>query len=57
MRNCTTNEWLGAEHDAAQAELAVVQLRIQTALDRLRLQAATGVLGEQQLQEINALLK
>jgi outer membrane protein len=53
----TTNEWLGAEHDAAQAELAVVQLRIQTALDRLRLQAATGVLGEQQLQEINALLK
>jgi outer membrane protein len=53
----TTNEWLGAEHDAAQAELALVQLRIQTALERLRLQAASGELGEAQLQEINALLK
>jgi outer membrane protein len=53
----TTNEWLGAEHDAAQAELALVQLRIQTVLDRLRLQAASGELGEAQLQEINALLK
>ncbi len=53
----TTNEWLGAEHDAAQAELALVQLRIQTALERLRLQASSGELGEAQLQEINALLK
>jgi outer membrane protein len=53
----TTNEWLGAEHDAAQAELALVQLRIQTVLERLRLQAASGELGEAQLQEINALLK
>jgi outer membrane protein len=53
----TTNEWLGAEHDAAQAELALVQLRIQTTLERLRLQAASGELGESELQEINALLK
>ncbi|MGI9151598.1 MAG: TolC family protein [Limnohabitans sp.] len=53
----TTNEWLGAEHDAAQAELALVQLRIQTVLERLRLQAASGELGEAQLQEINTLLK
>lgn len=53
----TTNEWLGAEHDAALAELALVQLRIQTTLERLRLQAASGELGESELQEINALLK
>jgi outer membrane protein len=53
----TTNEWLGAEHDAAQAELALLQLRIQTALERLRLQAASGELGELQLQQLNALLK
>jgi outer membrane protein len=53
----TTNEWLGAENDAAQAELAVTQLRIQTAMDRLRLSAASGELGEAQLRQVNALLK
>jgi outer membrane protein len=53
----TTNEWLGAEHDAAQAELAVMQLRIQTANDQLRLFAASGELGESQLRQVNALLK
>jgi outer membrane protein len=53
----TTNEWLGAEHDAAQAELALLQLRIQTAMDQLRLHAASGVLGEDQLRQVNALLK
>ncbi len=53
----TTNEWLGAEHDAAQAELAVMQLRIQTAMDQLRLSAACGELGEAQLRQVNALLK
>jgi len=53
----TTNEWLGAEHDAAQAELALLQLRIQTALDQLRLYAASGELGETQLRRVNALLK
>ena len=53
----TTNEWLGAEHDAAQAELALVQLRIQTAMDQLRLHAASGELGETQLRQVNALLK
>jgi outer membrane protein len=53
----TTNEWLGAEHDAAQAELAVMQLRIQTANDQLRLFAASGELGEAQLRQVNALLK
>ena len=53
----TTNELLGAEHDAAQAELAVVQLRIQTALDQLRLSAASGELSEVQLRQVNALLK
>lgn len=53
----TTNELLGAEHDAAQAELAVVQLRIQTAMDQLRLSAVSGELGETQLRQVNALLK
>jgi len=53
----TTNEWLGAEHDAAQAELAVMQLRIQTTMDQLRLSAASGELGEVQLRQVNALLK
>ncbi len=53
----TTNELLGAEHDAAQAELAVVQLRIQTAMELLRLSAASGELGEAQLRQVNALLK
>ena len=53
----TTNEWLGAENDAAQAELAVTQLRIQTAMDQLRLSAASGELGEAQLRQVNALLK
>lgn len=53
----TTNEWLGAEHDAAQAELALLQLRIQTALEQLRLSAASGDLGEAQLRQVNALLK
>jgi outer membrane protein len=53
----TTNELLGAEHDAAQAEMALVQLRIQTAMDQLRLSAASGELGEAQLRQVNALLK
>jgi outer membrane protein len=53
----TTNEWLGAEHDAAQAELALMQLRIQTALDQLRLHAASGELTEAQLKQVNALLR
>jgi outer membrane protein len=53
----TTNEWLGAEHDAAQSELAVMQLRIQTAMDQLRLSAASGELSEAQLRQVNALLK
>lgn len=53
----TTNEWLGAEHDAAQAELSVMQLRIQTAMDQLRLSAASGELGETQLRQVNAWLK
>jgi outer membrane protein len=53
----TTNEWLGAEHDAAQAELAVLQLRTQTLVDQLRLHAVSGDLGEAQLRQVNALLK
>jgi len=53
----TTNELLGAENDAAQAELALVQLRIQTAMEQLRLSAASGELGEAQLRQVNALLK
>lgn len=53
----TTNELLGAEHDTAQAELALLQLRIQTAMDQLRLYAASGELTEVQLRQVNALLK
>ena len=53
----TTNEWLGAEQNAAQAELALLQLRIQTTLDHLRLYAASGELGEAQLRQVNALLQ
>ena len=53
----TTNEWLGAENDAAQAELALLQLRLQTVMERLRLQAASGTLDASVLQSINALLK
>lgn len=53
----TTNELLGAENDTTQAELAVMQLRIQTAIDQLRLFAASGDLGETQLSQVNALLE
>lgn len=53
----TTMEWLGADQDAAQAELALLQLRIQTLIERLRLYALSSELGEAQLQEINALLQ
>lgn len=52
----TTMELLVAEQEAAFTESAVVQSRIQTVLDRLRLYAAADELGEEQLQEINALL-
>jgi hypothetical protein len=34
-----------------------MQLRIQTAIDQLRLFAASGDLGEAQLSQVNALLK
>ncbi len=53
----TTNEWLGAEHDATQAELSVLQLRIQTVMERLHLQATSGILNAAGLQIVNAWLK
>ncbi len=53
----TTNEWLGAEHDVAQAELALLQLRTHTLMDQLRLHAASGSLGETELRQVNALLQ
>jgi outer membrane protein len=53
----TTNEWLGAEQDAAQAELAVLQLRIQTLMEQLRLPAVSGELNETHLRQVNAWLK
>jgi hypothetical protein len=34
-----------------------MQLRIQTALDQLRLSAASGELSETQLRQVNAMLK
>jgi outer membrane protein len=53
----TTNEWLGAEHDAAQAELNLMQARIQTAIERLRLSAVAGSLDNTLLGDVNALLQ
>lgn len=53
----TTNEWLGAEQDATQAELALLQLRINTVMERLRLQATSGELNAAGLQKVNAWLK
>lgn len=57
MGTRTTMEWLGAEQDAAVAELAWVQLRFQTVLQRLQLEAVSGILSESGLQKVNALLQ
>jgi outer membrane protein len=53
----TTLELLGAENDAAAAELAVQQARVALLLDRLRLAALAGTLDEAQLRLANASLE
>ena len=53
----TTLDLLNAENDAASAELALLQARIELLLSRLRLAAAAGQLDETWLQSVNASLQ
>ena len=52
----TTLELLGAENDAASAEVALLQARVGLLLDRLRLAALAGGLDEAQLRAVDAML-
>ena len=49
----TTLDLLNAQNDAAGAELAVLQARVQEHLQRLRLAAAAGALDEALLARLN----
>lgn len=53
----TTMEWLGAEQDASQAELALRQAQLQVVFSKARLQWLSGNLKEAQLQELTTQLK
>ncbi len=53
----TTLDLLNAENDTANAELALLQARIGSLMDRLRLAALAGQLDEAQLQSVNAALQ
>lgn len=53
----TTLEWLGAEQDAAQAELQWRLMRIQVLVAQARLAWASGALGDSQLQALNQQLQ
>jgi outer membrane protein len=53
----TTLELLNAENDAASAELALLQARIDLTMDRLQLAAAAGRLDEAWLRDVNATLR
>jgi outer membrane protein len=53
----TTLDLLNAENDASRAELALLQARVSLLLDRLRLAALAGRLGEEHLQSVNASLQ
>ncbi len=53
----TTMDLLNAENDAANAELALLQARVELLLNRLRLGAAAGRLDEAWLQSVNAELQ
>ncbi|HYD77685.1 TolC family outer membrane protein [Ramlibacter sp.] len=52
----TTLDLLNAQNDAAEAELALVQARVQLIMLRLRLAAMTGALGEADLAAVDGLL-
>jgi outer membrane protein len=49
----TTMDLLNAENDAANAELSLLQARIEWLMNRLRLGAAAGMLDETWLQSVN----
>ncbi|MCL2297280.1 MAG: TolC family protein [Proteobacteria bacterium] len=53
----TTLDLLNAENDAAAAQLALAQARVQVQLDGLRLAKLAGVLNEPRLQRLNDALK
>ena len=53
----TTLDLLNAENDTANAELVLLQARIGSLMDRLRLAALSGQLDEAQLQSVNATLQ
>lgn len=53
----TTLDLLNAENDAANAELALSQARVELLMNRLRLGAAAGVLDESWLAAVNAELQ
>ncbi|MBS0446005.1 MAG: TolC family outer membrane protein [Proteobacteria bacterium] len=53
----TTLDLLAAENDAASAELALLQARVQRVLDRLRLAALAGRLDEAALRQADAMLR
>lgn len=53
----TTLDLLNAENDAASAELALVQGRVDLLMNRLRLAALAGRLDETALQSVNAALQ
>ncbi|MDE2092706.1 MAG: TolC family protein, partial [Burkholderiales bacterium] len=53
----TTLDLLNAENDAASAELALVQARVDLLTNRLRLAALAGRLDEAALQSVNASLQ
>ena len=53
----TTLDLLNAQNDAAAAELAVLQARIDLLLDQLRLDALAGQLGPSSLEAVNASLQ
>lgn len=52
----TTLDLLNAQNDAAAAELALVQARVQLITRRLRLAALAGALGEAELASVEGLL-
>lgn len=53
----STLEWLGAEQDAAQAELLWRRMRIQVLVSQARLWWVSGALGDTQVQAINQQLQ
>ena len=53
----STLEWLGAEQDAAQAELLWQQMRLQVVRSQARLWWVSGALGDSEVQRLNQQLQ